>query len=579
LIFEASSNKFIVNPGSIIKLGNNAEIIIKSGIDAQGTAADPITFTALYPPHSPDEYWKWLKLDGSQDTDPPPERIFDYVTIEYADYGIHATQVSDLTVINSIIQNCEQNIYLNNSYAYLDNNIIAYAETEAINANGVYLYNSSPVFYNNTIRDNTLAGVFCNYYSSPNFGSPSASVPGNNVLIQNYYGIFASNYSNPFLGEVIIGESGPFTLAGFNSIYDNEGFAVSAQQNCDIMAHKNWWGGYPVDPRIFDIDEDDSSIDYSNALTFDPNQESSALTGGGSISERPGYSPMPTENFTPRQLLRLAKKLRVQRLPRPALPVYKQLILNYPNKVEARWGLIELVSTFKEAGRDSAVAYLLNTIAAHPNLKMKRVALDMLTGEYLEKKNANAAVANAQQIVANYPNTESEKTALFDLVNIYFHNLNDPAQAQTYLSQLESKYPNDELTFHAQMLLGSGSGLLAKNQPAGQGNLARKTTNSSDGLSKTGIEEELPETFMLFQNYPNPFNPETTIQFGLPEKSKVQITVYNIAGEQVATLVNGEMAEGHHQVSFDASRLASGIYLYRIQAGEFTQVRKMMLLK
>jgi len=89
----------------------------------------------------------------------------------------------------------------------------------------------------------------------------------------------------------------------------------------------------------------------------------------------------------------------------------------------------------------------------------------------------------------------------------------------------------------------------------------------------------LPERIELEQNFPNPFNPETTIRFTLPEKSKVVLTVYSITGEYVATLVNGEMAEGYHQVSFDASRLASGIYLYRIQAGNFNQVRKMMLLK
>lgn len=62
-------------------------------------------------------------------------------------------------------------------------------------------------------------------------------------------------------------------------------------------------------------------------------------------------------------------------------------------------------------------------------------------------------------MLANYPNTENEKMALFDLVNIYLHNLNDTTQAQTYLAQRESNYPNDELTMHAQMLLNGGSGM------------------------------------------------------------------------------------------------------------------------
>lgn len=89
----------------------------------------------------------------------------------------------------------------------------------------------------------------------------------------------------------------------------------------------------------------------------------------------------------------------------------------------------------------------------------------------------------------------------------------------------------------------------------------------------------LPRKTELYQNYPNPFNPTTSIRFGLPEESKVVITVYSITGEYVATLLNSKMTEGYHQVIFDASELASGIYLYRIQAGDFTQVRKMMLIK
>jgi tetratricopeptide (TPR) repeat protein len=566
IIFETTSVKFDIRPGSTIKLGDNAEIIVNSEIDAQGTPAYPITIRSLYLNPDPSEYWKWLKFTGSgQDED---MGIIKHAVISYADYGIHATQVPDLTIENSTIQNCRvHNIYLYNSYADFNNNQIRNSGI----SNGVYLYNSSPLFYNTTINNNTGAGVFCYNYSSPEFGASTSTAYGRNVLTGNAYGVQAFFYSNPFLGEEYDIE-GPIRYGGYNSIYSNSSAAVQAQQYCNIAAQYNWWGSYPVDPEIFDIEEDNSSIDYDHALPFDPNQGSGALTTGGSLSERSGSSSLPTENFTPRQLLKLAKKLRVQRLPRLALPVYKQLILNYPNRVEARWGLIQLISTFKEAGRDSAVAYLLHTIAAHPNLQMQRVAFDMLTGEYLEKRKTNTAVANAQQILSNYPNTESEKIALFDLVNIYFHNLNNPAQAQTYLSQLESKYPNDELTFQAQMLLSGGGSLLAKSHSPGT-----KSLNKLQNSDKTSTAA--PETFALFQNYPNPFNPTTTIRFGLAEKSKVQITVYNIAGEQVVNITDGIYPAGYHKVVFDASGIPSGIYLYRFKAGKFIQTRKMMVIK
>ena len=91
--------------------------------------------------------------------------------------------------------------------------------------------------------------------------------------------------------------------------------------------------------------------------------------------------------------------------------------------------------------------------------------------------------------------------------------------------------------------------------------------------------EELPLEIELAQNYPNPFNPTTVIRFALPEAQQVRLEVFNISGQRVATLVNGMQAAGRHSVNFDASHLSSGIYLYRLEAGSFQQVKKMMLVK
>ncbi len=90
---------------------------------------------------------------------------------------------------------------------------------------------------------------------------------------------------------------------------------------------------------------------------------------------------------------------------------------------------------------------------------------------------------------------------------------------------------------------------------------------------------DLPSDFSLKQNYPNPFNPSSTIQFGLPEASFVRLEVFNMLGQRVSELVNEQLPTGYHSVRFDASSLASGIYIYRIQAGSFVQTKKMMLIK
>lgn len=93
------------------------------------------------------------------------------------------------------------------------------------------------------------------------------------------------------------------------------------------------------------------------------------------------------------------------------------------------------------------------------------------------------------------------------------------------------------------------------------------------------IVEEIPSEYTLEQNYPNPFNPSTNIQFKLPEQANVSLQVYDISGRQIAVLVDGNMNAGSHTIEWNASNLASGVYLYRITAGDFTAVRKLTIVK
>ena len=101
----------------------------------------------------------------------------------------------------------------------------------------------------------------------------------------------------------------------------------------------------------------------------------------------------------------------------------------------------------------------------------------------------------------------------------------------------------------------------------------------TDILVDVGRELAIACSFRLYQNYPNPFNPSTTITYALPNRAHVSLTVFNILGQQVATLVNGEEQAGYHEVKFNGSGFASGVYFYRLQAGSFTQTRKVLLLR
>ena len=96
------------------------------------------------------------------------------------------------------------------------------------------------------------------------------------------------------------------------------------------------------------------------------------------------------------------------------------------------------------------------------------------------------------------------------------------------------------------------------------------------------VEDEeagLPMTYKLEQNYPNPFNPSTIIKFAVPERSMVQIKIYDILGSEIVTLVNEEMEMGWYEKVFNASGYASGMYIYRMQAGDYISTKKMLLVK
>ena len=97
----------------------------------------------------------------------------------------------------------------------------------------------------------------------------------------------------------------------------------------------------------------------------------------------------------------------------------------------------------------------------------------------------------------------------------------------------------------------------------------------------TSIDEDISKIneFKLDQNYPNPYNPKTSIQYSISNKQFVTLKVYNLLGREVATLVNENKEAGNYMINLDASILPSGVYIYKLQAGDYVQTRKMTLVK
>jgi len=148
----------------------------------------------------------------------------------------------------------------------------------------------------------------------------------------------------------------------------------------------------------------------------------------------------------------------------------------------------------------------------------------------------------------------------------------------------------------AIILNGSISGMATKwtvngtfsstgNETSGTWSFSISGTTSSGNWGPVGpvlaVENDngFPDRFELEQNYPNPFNPSTTIKYELPKASEVRLSVYDKLGHELSTLVNERREAGVHEVKFDAAGLSSGVYFYRLQAGDFVQLKKLVLLK
>jgi hypothetical protein len=124
----------------------------------------------------------------------------------------------------------------------------------------------------------------------------------------------------------------------------------------------------------------------------------------------------------------------------------------------------------------------------------------------------------------------------------------------------------------------------SRNAPLGNGDdiyaqQVSKNGNLGEIISDIELEDENPNNFNLFQNYPNPFNPATTINYHIAEKRFVILRIYDVLGNEVATLINKENPAGEHKINFNSTGLTSGVYFYRLHAGSFIQTRKMILMK
>jgi hypothetical protein len=207
---------------------------------------------------------------------------------------------------------------------------------------------------------------------------------------------------------------------------------------------------------------------------------------------------------------------------------------------------------------------------------LKEVTFENTRVDYFDLKIAYIDDENRTVVIGLLPQMSSaQKSDLAagsgTVANLVFQ-IDDPSVREITVDAVELEKPNHRLQF-----------LYHDNSVEGQTSIRveypefNSTTVSLDNLAKG--EGSLPTAFGLNQNYPNPFNPSTNIEFALPVAADVRISVYNVLGQQVATIVNENMDAGEHTVAWDATNYSSGMYFYRISANDFSETKKMVLLK
>ncbi|MHB1688687.1 MAG: T9SS type A sorting domain-containing protein [Ignavibacteriaceae bacterium] len=246
-----------------------------------------------------------------------------------------------------------------------------------------------------------------------------------------------------------------------------------------------------------------------------------------------------------------------------AINLYKTMISKDKN---ADFAFTELFMLKNKYSRNDVLTYFDNIPA---NNKHYALASKLIADNDLQNNRFDDAIGIYDKLISNYPKDYQGINAKFEELFAYLNIKNDKTKATQMLSDIKAMNLTDPewemRTEAAEGLLGLAGNSATKNQAA--------TSNQNNEINNP------PKEYALFANYPNPFNPSTIISYQIPKDELVTLKVFDALGREVKTLVNEFKFQGKYSVSFDASKLASGVYFYQLRSGDFVSIKKMILLK
>ena len=527
-------------------------------------------------------------------------------------YGISASNYNLILIKENIQNGCGINIS-NSSSAFLQGNIITgignattygifmSSSTGNIRCNtitnclnGIHLANSSPDVGGNTLQGNKRHGMYIGSGSIPNLvghlqldpplyfpisgfnkiysnGSETGPTPidndgseiylaSSNILLNNGCNQISDDRLSTALMNTQYLISGSLPSGGFrtlNAIYNywgtktiaanrfknlNVTFSPYYIENCPLPAQGNPGGGgaetlvlktstgLVVDTLIAaeGVPEDYSDLQVAYS-------EADNLFATGNVTQaKPLYEQIVTGNYTSEEKLSAYNKLYA--------------IGNLTGENETYF--TSLQTTFEDIANNE-VDTLIKKV-----YNQNAIKCDVSKEEYL------TAINKFDEIIQQNPNSEEAVYAEIDII--------------TTALNIDTTNPGFGKIGGGKYLVKGTSDYLSK---------LNDILQSKFGINSKEGKQIIPTEYSLYQNYPNPFNPTTTIKFDIPDVgtglalSNVTLKIYDILGKEVATLINEQRSAGSYEHQFDASNLASGVYIYKLQAGDFVSSKKMILLK
>lgn len=406
---------------------------------------------------------------------------------------------------------------------------------------GLRFYDAGGNVYNNTITNSSQSStaVITSVYADP-YLSSSGSAAGHNKIHGFWQGLWAETAATIWTGS------------GTNCIYNNTSYDAFAMDGGAIYAENNWWGGgAPY------VDTDETGIvDYTPYLTGG----SCPASGASKMQQVVASSDVSSAGDDLQGQLLEAKWKAVEGQYAEAAQLFKAIVEAAPSSQEAGVALVELGRLARQRGDAALASYLSGQVSAgHAH---RATVLGVLVGYHRARGEEAAAFTLASVLEQEYPGAWQAFYAQWQTFHLHL----EAGRYTEALQVLRRMEPTREVEAHELALARERLAEVAGERFA-------------EGPPEAPAKQGSPEAGVEVTVYPNPFNPTATIRYELAQAGQVVLKVYDVLGREVATLVDGMQQARAHQVQFEGSGLASGLYVYRLEASGQIVTGRMLLQK